>query len=706
MLGKLSFRNAKRQAKDYCIYFITVIISVALMFSFNSIATSNDISELSSYMASFSKAISGISILIVLVMAWLINYCMRFMLEKRSKEFGTYQILGIEKKSISNIFTLENIMIGGIAFIIGIALGTFLYQIFTSIIMNLFNQPYQIEISFNIKAVGMTAIYFFGIFALVLLNCRRKIKKTKVYDLLYANKKNENNIIKNAKGNIILFVVSIVLLVGAVLINNNEFSNSSNMEGRNIFIAIIMLILGIYLFYISISSFIVKRYLNNKSRKYKKDNMFLYRNLTSKINTMSLSLGTIALMFTIILIGGNVALLMNNMINNEIEMGYPYEIMITTADGDFSKYKEYIEKNAKVKDMYEYRLYNIKGIGLSTAFEKTPFKGAVDKEIDSVLSLTTYNKLREILGYEKVDLQDDEIMINCLKTAKGGLEKYTKENDKTKIVGKDVKIKEIRSENIAQVGFNGSYYAIIVPDSLIPLIEKEDQRLRDKNDNNSTIVTEQEDGTDKIYYLDFAYNFVATTENMTDEKFYKELSNYIIKQEREIAGEVNGEEQNYNIEISLANVQTKGERMSQTKSFYTIMSFLAFYVALIFVMATATLLAIQQLSDSEKYKYRYELLRKLGVDELQINRTIFKQLLFYFAIPMVLPVIISIPVILGVGQIFTVAVTMEEIFKNICIMLGMFILVYGIYFIATDVQFDRNINGNWWEKWRNINLLK
>lgn len=693
MLGKLSFRNAKRQAKDYCIYFITVIISVALMFSFNSIAKSNDISELSSYMEFFSKAISGISILIVLVMAWLINYCMRFMLEKRSKEFGTYQILGIEKKSISNIFTLENLMIGGIAFIIGIALGTFIYQILTSIIMNLFNQPYQIEISFNIKAVGMTAIYFFGIFALVLLNCRRKIKKTKVYDLLYASKINENNMIKNAKGNVILFTLSIALLVGAILINNNEFANASNMVGRNIFIAIIMLIVGIYLFYISISSFIVKRYLNNKSRKYKKDNMFLYRNLTSKINTMSLSLGTIALMFTIILIGGNVALLMNNMINNEIEMGYPYEIMISAADGDFSKYKEYIEKNTKVKDMYEYRLYNIKGIGISTAFEKTPFKGAIDKEIDSVLSLTTYNKLREILGYEKVDLQDDEIMINCLKTAKGGLEKYTKENDKTKIVGKDVKIKEIRSENIAQVGFNGSYYAIIVPDSLIPLIEKEDQRLRDKNDDNATTVKEGEEKSE-IYFLDFAYNFVATTENMTDEKFYKELSNYIIKQEREIAGEVNGEEQNYNIEISLANVQTKGERMSQTKSFYTIMSFLAFYVALIFVMATATLLAIQQLSDSEKYKYRYELLRKLGVDELQINRTIFKQLLFYFAIPIVLPVIISIPVILGVGQIFTVAVTREEIFKNIGIMLGMFILVYGIYFIATDVQFDRNINGN------------
>ena len=694
MLGKLSFRNAKRQAKDYCIYFITVIISVALMFCFNSIATSNDISELSSYMASFSKAIAGISIIIILVMAWLINYCMRFMLEKRSKEFGTYQILGIEKKSISNIFTLENVMIGGIAFIIGILLGTFLYQILTSIIMNLFSQPYQIKISFSLKAVGITAIYFFGIFALVLLNCRRKIKKTKVYDLLYANKKNENNIIKNAKGNIVLFILSIILLVGAVLLNNNEFANASAMKARNVFIAIIMLIVGIYLFYISISSFIIKKYLNNKSRKYKKDNMFLYRNLTSKINTMSVSLGTIALMFTVILIGGNVALLMNNLLNNEIEMGYPYEIMISTPDGDFSKYKEYIEKNTKIKDMYEYRLYNIREIGISKkTFEGTPFQGASDNKIDCVLSLKDYNKLREILGYEKMNIQDDEIIINCLKTAKSAFEKYAKENNQIRILEKDFKIKEIRGENIAQVGFNGFYYAIIVPDSFVSLIEKEDQALRDQSDNN-TITVKIEEDDEEFYYLDFAYNLVVTTEDITDEKFYKELSDFIIKQNKEVAGEVNGEEQQYSMEISLGNVKTKGQKMSETKSFYAIISFLAFYVALIFVMATATLLAIQQLSDSEKYKYRYELLKKLGMDELQINRIIFKQLLFYFAIPMILPIIISIFVILSVGQIFTIVVTIEEILRNIAIILGMFILVYGIYFIATDVQFDRNINGN------------
>ena len=687
MLGKLSFRNAKRQAKDYCIYFLTVIISVALMFSFNSIAVSKDISELASWMKYFSKSITGISIIIILVMAWLINYTMRFMLEKRSKEFGTYEILGIEKKSISKMFTLENILIGGVAFIFGIVVGTFLYQIFTSIIMNLFEQAYKIEIEFNLKAVGITAIYFFGIFLLVLLNCRRKIKKTKVYDLLYADKKNENNIIKNSKGNIAIFIVSVVLLIAALYINHKEFADANNMKGLNILIAIIMLIIGLYLFYISISSFIVKRYLDNKSRKYKKDNMFLYRNLTSKINTMSFSMGTIAVMFTIILIGGNVALLMNNLLNNEIEMGYPFEIMVSTVDGDFSEYKEYIEKNTKVTDMYEYRLYCIKSIGISKALEGTAFNSASMNGIEAVMCLTDYNRLREILGYEKVDLQDSEIIINCMKTAEGAFIEYMKNNNQIEMVGTRAEIKEIRSENLGQVGFNGYVYTVIVSDNLIPAVKSEDESLR------SEVNSEDEEDTN-AYYFGLQYKLVAQTEETTDEAFYQGLSNFILKKEIPVEEEIDGEMKEYNVAISLGNVQTKGQRTAEAKSFYAIVSFLAFYIALIFIMATATLLAIQQLSDSEKYKYRYELLKKLGMDELQMNRTIFKQLFFYFAIPMLVPIIVSIPAIISVSQIFKVAVTLQEIWRNIAIILGMLILVYGIYFIATDVQFDRNINGS------------
>ena len=675
MLKKLSLRNAKRQAKDYIIYFITVIIAVALMFSFNSIAVSEDIKELSTLMKSFSNAILGISLIIVFVMAWLINYTMKFMLEKRSKEFGTYQVLGLEKKDIANMFTLENIIIGILAFIIGIFGGIFLYQILTSIIMNLFNQPYEIKIKFDMMAVGITALYFFGIFILVLLNCRRKINKTKVYDLLYAEKKNENNIIKKSRGNIIVFVISLISLILAYFITHKEFSNMSDISGMNITIAIILLIVGIYLFYISISSFIIKRYLNNKKKKYKKSNMFLYRNLTSKINTMSITMGTIALMFTIILIGGNVALLMNNMLNNEIELGYPFEIMISASDEDFTKYKEYINSNANVKEIYEYNVYDIANTHIHDALLNSVFEARYYEETDSVILLKDYNKLREMLGYEKVELNDNEAIIQCMETAKPIFDEYIKTNNVINVANKNLNIKEVKGENFSQISFNGYTYCIVVPNNMEEAIIQEHENV-----NSETIPD-----------LNMYHKLVATTEETTNEQFREELEKIVPTKLITKTIEIDGVTEEYTSNRRLAEIQTRGARSAEAKSLYAIISFLAFYVALIFVMATATLLAIQQLSDAEKYKYRYELLKKLGMDELEMNRVILKQLFLYFAIPMIVPFVISMPIILSVSHIFTIAVTIEEIIRNIGIIYGLFILVYGIYFIATDIQFVRNI---------------
>ena len=678
MLGKLSIRNAKRQAKDYIIYFITVAISVALMFSFNSIAVSEDISDLSTMLKDFSKYITGISVVIILIMAWLINYTMKFMLEKRSKEFGTYQILGLEKKDIANVFTLENMVIGVLAFVIGIGLGVFLYQILTSIIMNLFNQPYQIGITFSLEAVGKTAIFFFITFILVLWNCRRKIKKTKVYDLLYAEKKNENNIIKNIKGNAIIFILSLILMIGALFIANGQVDKiNANEKADLVVVAILMLIIGVFLFYKGITSFLVKRYLDNKSRKYKKNNMFLYRNLTSKINTMTITISIIALMFMLIFIGGNVALLYNNILNNEIEMSYPCEILLQSNDDDFTKYKEYIEKNAQVKNMYEYRIYYINSTGIAQGLAETNFRGVASYGYDSVLSLTDYNKLREMVGADKIELQDNEVVVNTLKTVKRKVEEYADKNNSLQIANKNMKIKEIEDESIGQVGFNGDYYTIIVPDNLIEEISQEDEIVRNKNE--------------KLSSEGYIYKLVVETEETTSEEFYDGLNDCIDKEYIPVTEVVDGEEVTYSIEIQNGSVITKGARTSQTRSMYTIVSFLAFYLALIFVMATATLLAIQQLSDSEKYKYRYDLLQKLGMDKKDINKMILKQLLFYFVIPMIIPIFIGIPTTLIVSKTVLSAITIEEVIRNIGIILGMFVLVYGIYFIATYIQFNRNI---------------
>ena len=242
---------------------------------------------------------------------------------------------------------------------------------------------------------------------------------------------------------------------------------------------------------------------------------------------------------------------------------------------------------------------------------------------------------------------------------------------------------ELRTENLAQLGFNGYFYAIIVPDNFIPIIDFEEQKALEYDNNNAAF---------SLY--GFGYKLAVQTKEPTDQNFYNNLCKFILKKDIEMEGEFQGEKQNYTVEISLGNVQTRGNRVSEVKSFYTIISFLAFYIALIFVMATATLLAIQQLSDLEKYKYRYKLLKKLGMDELEMNKIIFKQLLFYFVLPLVIPIIITVPMILGISNIFKVALENKEIWMNLGIILGLFMIVYGIYFIATNIQFNRNINGN------------
>ena len=145
MLSKLAFRNAKRSIRDYIIYLITVTLAFSLIFSFNLIIFSKDILELSSIMNSFQMCIIIVSIIVILVVGWLIYYTMKFMLQKRSKEFATYMILGIKKKQIIKLFLLENIILGVFSLIISFFIGIILSQLMTLIIMNIFQLRYQIN---------------------------------------------------------------------------------------------------------------------------------------------------------------------------------------------------------------------------------------------------------------------------------------------------------------------------------------------------------------------------------------------------------------------------------------------------------------------------------------------------------------------------------------------------------------------------------
>ena len=101
MLTKLTFQNLKKTCKNYIIYVISITLAFSLMFSFNLISNAKDIIELSSIMENFKTTMLFVNCIILFVLSYLINYTIKFMFHKRSKEFGTYMILGIEKKQIS-----------------------------------------------------------------------------------------------------------------------------------------------------------------------------------------------------------------------------------------------------------------------------------------------------------------------------------------------------------------------------------------------------------------------------------------------------------------------------------------------------------------------------------------------------------------------------------------------------------------------------
>lgn len=128
MLSKLAFRNAKRSARDYGIYLLTVALSIALVYSFNILVFSREIQDLNSSLSMLSGIIIFISCIVVFVIGWLIYYMMRFMMERRSKEFGTYMLLGISNKNIIRLFRRENLVMGCVAFLAGLVFGTLIYQ--------------------------------------------------------------------------------------------------------------------------------------------------------------------------------------------------------------------------------------------------------------------------------------------------------------------------------------------------------------------------------------------------------------------------------------------------------------------------------------------------------------------------------------------------------------------------------------------------
>lgn len=421
MLGKLAFRNMKRSAGDYLVYTLTMTVVTALMYAFNSLIFQNIIET--SEMAIMMKAMLGMAtVFIVLIVAWLINYMVHFMLEKRSAEFGIYMLLGMKKKTISRLYMRENILLGTLFFIVGIPLGILFQQVLLAAMSAMVYMEYKIQISFNIWTILMTVLCYGGCYLLALISCRRKFRRMNISALMNAKRKNEEIKEKHESVKRIFFPLSVLF----ILVFWALFGSLSGV-GEILFF-LIGLVLTIYLFFTGISAWIICYVRKHGNGIYKGQNLFLLRQFASKVRTMQFTMGTLTSLFTLALMGASVALMFSSYETTVLQGKFPFDIQIYSSDpqADFKEEKKIIEQNTDLQSFYSYHIYTDETDQANRWMltnNQTAWGGMYvnkdgspkEKEIremleedgtyyryDTYMGISDYNHLRESLGYEGV----------------------------------------------------------------------------------------------------------------------------------------------------------------------------------------------------------------------------------------------------------------------------------------------------------------
>ena len=330
MLFKLSLKNIKKSMKDYAIYFFTLILGVAIFYVFNSIGSQTAMMTVSKSTSEILKLmtqiLSGVSVFVSFILAFLIIYASRFLMKRRKKEFGVYMTLGMSKRKISLILFFETLFIGIISLTVGLLAGTVLSQFMSVVVADMFEADMtKFKFVFSESACIKTLIYFGIMYLVVMIFNTFNISKCKLIDLIYGNRKSEAVKLKNPWLCIIIFMVSACALgysYYAVTEGINEVLSTNKR------MLAIIAIGSISTFFISwsLSGLILKIVKSNKKFYYKGLNSFTVRQISSKINTTVFSMTVICLMLFITICVLSSALSMKNSLNRSFESYAPRDV--------------------------------------------------------------------------------------------------------------------------------------------------------------------------------------------------------------------------------------------------------------------------------------------------------------------------------------------------------------------------------------------
>lgn len=652
MLGRLAFRNARRSLKDYFIYLITVTLSFSLMFAFHLVASSDAVVELSLGMDSFQMILSFVNLVIVFVVCFLINYTTKFMFEKRSKELGTYLLLGIKKKEITKMFVLENLILGFLALFLAIPIGFLLSQFVSLMITNVFGITEVVFITLNLGSIRLLILYFMVIYVLVLCNMLLRMQKMTVRSFLYLEKRNEKKMFHSSKGRNIIFVISLLVGVFSLWLWYSRFRMELIGKSETLSYLVLSmagLIISIYGISATIADMACSFVLQSTKIKYQKDNLFIARTFVSKARTMSFTFGTLSMLILLSIFSLNISNLNKGIYENYLDQEAPYDVSIYDDKEVFNEYINVIEEDYRIQETFVYDIYKEPKNQIQRLFDEFI-------EYDSVMKVSDYNQLLNMRNMEPIRLQEHEFLI-----VTSGQAKYLIDNNKsTEQIeisdGSLLKLKGIATQPFWYSLNSQSYFVIVLPDSYVKSLEVAESHL---------IVDTREE-----------------TSSSLEKKIQEQMSYQLCKVKSD--GTIN---------CQYYRVKVRGSVIEENNTMMAMLSSVFLYISFIFIAVVGTILSIQSLSDSAKYKYRYHTLRRLGVNDKTLYKTIRKQLMILFGTPVIYPIIVNFCLIFSINNVYHIFLDNQYIYLFYFIGgLAVFFLIYTVYWIATYIGFKRTIN--------------
>ena len=678
MLCKLSLKNIKKSIKDYAIYFFTLILGVAIFYVFNALESQTVMMDVSSSTEELIELmmtmLSGVSVFVSFILGFLIIYASRFLMKRRNKEFGVYLTLGMSKRKISLILFFETLFIGIISLVVGLGIGIILSQLMSLVVANMFEADLtKFAFVFSSSSCIKTIIYFGIMYLFVMIFNTYSVSKCKLIDLLNGAKTSEKIKLKNPILCIIIFIISCLVLGKAYHLVTVEFLTLQ--EAEDILVPIVMGCVSTFFIFWSLSGLLLRIARSMKNFYYKGLNSFTLRQFSSKINTTVFSTTIICLMLFITICLLSACLTMKNSMNANIKELAPADFMFTTnmnMDKYYDSFRAYGYNDNKIKnshytvlEMFNIFNYDITrdvkeyieintyatpdltmnhtlGSKLDSVRTSFPFLQYDTKE--SIIKISDYNKVARLYGNEEYSLKDDEYMIVADFKSMVEIRNMALENGEAiNLFGHTLKPKY----NSCQDGF----------------LEMSSNHI------NTGIILVSDNVINEDYLVQ---NHLIGNYNTSDKNEIEEIENNINALDK------NPKANDYLLPSDSTRLSIK----EATTGLSAMVTFIGLYLGVIFLISSAAVLGLKELSESSDNKQRFRMLRKIGTDEKMINKALFRQIAIFFMLPLILALIHSVFGIMFAMKILEVFGN-DQLLPSIIMTTIFMVIIYGGYFLIT-----------------------